>query len=153
MEACKNCAGNDIITDDRTADVICRGCGEVQGRVFDNGPEWFDEEQARASSPVNDFSARVFSESTGKIRDTHRLITEVCGNDSEIQRVSILLLERFESHIQNIATEAAVGALLCLAHKECGRNYSIGNIAKRLNTDMIKIGRVMRKFESILNPI
>lgn len=148
MERCRNCRSANIIEDDRTADVVCRGCGEVQGRVLYNGPDWFDEEQSRIGPAVDDFSTRVFGEeSSEKLRDTHRLIYEMCGNDLEIRRVAIVLLERSECSIQNMDNAVLVGALLCLAHKECDRKYSIGEIAGRLNTDMIRVGRAMRRLE------
>ena len=147
MERCTNCGSHDIIEDDRTADVVCRGCGEVQGRVLYNGPDWFEEEQSRIGPAVDDFATRVFEEASDKFRDTYCLISEVCGNDLEMRRVAIALLERFESNIQNTDQHTIVGALLCMAHKECQRVYSIGQIAGRLGTDMIRVGRVMRRLE------
>jgi len=150
MERCRNCKGHDIIEDDRTADVVCRSCGEVQGRVLYNGPDWFEEEQSRIGPAVDDFSTRVFGEeSSDKIRDTFRMISDACGSDLEIRRVALVLLERFEASIQNLDKNFVVGALLCMAHKECERDYSIGEIARRLNTDMIRVGRVMRRLECL----
>ncbi|KAM3578020.1 hypothetical protein VYU27_000122 [Nannochloropsis oceanica] len=40
-ETCTKCRSLDIITDHRSGDVICRGCGEVQAeRLVDEGAEW-----------------------------------------------------------------------------------------------------------------
>ena len=56
---CPDCKGNNLITDYKHGEIVCKECGLVleQG-MFDFGPEWraFDEEQkskrARTGGPV-----------------------------------------------------------------------------------------------------